>query len=229
MEKEDALNFVELNASLNIVFNGGYMSEKCPVCSKKLYVAKTKDTKTGNVKNVLCCSFCFNEFPYTEEEKKQEMCNNNRVLRFCKVRKEAKAPIRAHKEDAGADLFFCPADNKSVQIAPKHSEILPTGIKVEIPVGYMLEIKNKSGVASKKHLLVGACVCDSFYSGEIFVNLNNVGYDLQTIAPGEKIAQAVLVPIEYCDFEEIQEQELYKDMESTNKRGEGCLGSTGNS
>ena len=87
----------------------------------------------------------------------------------------------------------------------------------------MLEIKNKSGVASKRQLLVGACVVDPGYNGEIYINLHNLGVTTQIIKPGEKIAQAVLVPVVHCNAVEAKEDDLNQDTE----RGTGGFGSTG--
>ena len=96
--------------------------------------------------------------------------------------------------------------------------------KAEVPKGFMLEVKNKSSVAAKKQLLVGACVVDSGYDGEIFVNLHNTGKQTQWFKDGDKVAQGVLVPVNLCEIEEVSDpNELNKD----STRGEGALGSTG--
>ena len=87
----------------------------------------------------------------------------------------------------------------------------------------MLEIKNKSGIASKRGLLVGACVVDRGYTGEIFVNLHNPSDRTQTIHAGQKIAQAVFVKIRE-DIQIIESGNIY-DKETS--RGDGALGSTG--
>ena len=87
----------------------------------------------------------------------------------------------------------------------------------------MLEIKNKSGIASKRGLLVGACVVDRGYTGEIFVNLHNVTHRNQTIHSGDKIAQAVFVKIE-TSIDLLESEDIY---DKATSRGEGALGSTG--
>jgi dUTP pyrophosphatase len=151
-------------------------------------------------------------------------------LKVFRIRKDAKLPERAHSTDAGMDLFYCPNSDKklydgtkSYYLPPASSRIIPTGLKVEVPFGYMLEIKNKSGIASKKQLLVGACVVDCGYDGEVFVNLHNTGHITQVIEPGDKIAQAVLIPVSYCMIEEVDEDTLNK----SSLRGVGSFGSTG--
>ena len=87
----------------------------------------------------------------------------------------------------------------------------------------MLEIKNKSGIASKRGLVVGACVVDRGNTGEIFVNLHNPSDRTQTLHAGDKIAQAVFVKIE-TSVKLVESDSIYDDETS---RGEGALGSTG--
>ena len=87
----------------------------------------------------------------------------------------------------------------------------------------MLEIKNKSGIASKRGLIVGACVVDRGYTGEIFVNLHNVTHRNQTLHEGDKIAQAVFVKVE-TNVRLVEADHIY-DEDTT--RGDGALGSTG--
>ena len=149
-------------------------------------------------------------------------------MRVQKLHEEAKMPVRAHATDAGMDLFFCPPPNnlipnQSESVTPHGSSVLPTGLKIEVPEGYMLEIKNKSGISSKRGLLVGACVVDRGYTGEIFVNLHNPSDRCQTLHAGDKIAQAVFVKIT-TDLVLVEAESIY-DTETS--RGDGALGSTG--
>ena len=147
----------------------------------------------------------------------------NKVKIF-KVRPDVKMPVRAHSTDAGLDLFFCPVEGAAVRVSPGQSVLLDTGIKMEVPSNCMLQIMNKSGIASKTHLIAGACVVDEGYTGEIFVNLHNIGKDVQYIEPGQKIAQAIFVRIEKPQLWEIEEDNIYGGETS---RGGGGLGSTG--
>ena len=91
----------------------------------------------------------------------------------------------------------------------------------------MLEVKNRSGNAAKKSLLVGACVIDSGYDGEVFINLHNVGKQPQWISPGMKIAQVVLTPVVHFRAAERSEGSLYDYPMTISNRGDGALGSTG--
>ena len=136
-------------------------------------------------------------------------------------------PTRANPSDAGLDIFFSPLDtNEVIELAPGQSCLLQTGLRVGVPHAHMLQIMNRSSVASKRSLLVGACVVDSGYDGEVFVNLHNVGTSIQRIERGQKIAQAVLIPVvpfrAYCRHD----GDLYGYPISMSDRGAGALGST---
>ena len=148
--------------------------------------------------------------------------DNSRVRVF-RTRPEAKLPVRAHRTDAGMDFFFCPVEGAAVRIAPGQSVLLETGIKMQVPPSCMLQIMNKSGVASKRHLITGACVVDEGYTGEIFVNLHNPSDRTQTLHAGDKIAQAVFVKIE-TNVRLVESDNIYDEDTS---RGDGALGSTG--
>jgi len=140
------------------------------------------------------------------------------------LRSNAKIPVRAYPDDAGLDFYYCPTDEASLTLRPMGNAIIPTGVSIEVPEGHMLEMKNKSGVAAKKQLLVGSCVIDRGYTGEIFVNLNNVGTTIQIIEPGQKVAQGVFVKISQPGLIIIgADQDLYEKSD----RQEGSLGSTG--
>ena len=153
------------------------------------------------------------------------LLDNSRVRVF-RTRPNAKLPIRAHKTDAGMDFFFCPGEPTVMGIEPGQSALLPTGIKMEVPEGYMLQIMNKSGIASKRSLVTGACVVDEGYTGEIFVNLHNIGNQTNFVESGQKVAQGVFVKIDKPQIWEVEEDNIYGQSTS---RGSGALGSTGDS
>ena len=157
------------------------------------------------------------------------------ILEYSRVREDVVPPTRANPSDAGLDLFFNPEPesiivhelNDSITIEPGQSVLVPTGYRFGVPHGYMLEIKNRSSVAYKRSLLVGACVVDSGYDGEVFVNLHNVGQEAQVLSPRDKIAQAVLVPVVPFRAMETQNGNLYGWYPITiSDRGTGALGST---
>ena len=151
------------------------------------------------------------------------------MLQYYMLRGEEYPPVRANPSDAGLDLRWVPEDTstKLVGIAPGASVLMSTGCKFGIPHGYMMEIKNRSSVAHKRQLLVGACVVDSGYDGEVFVNLHNIGHDIQYIEAGDKIAQAVIVPVVHARFVQAPTPDIYSLHPITlSNRGDGALGST---
>jgi len=143
-------------------------------------------------------------------------------MKISKIR-NVKAPTRANNTDAGID-FFVPEDNPMVRIAPGKSCLIASGVKVNVPEGFVLVAFNKSGIAVKKSLHVGACVVDNGYQGEVHINLTNVGEFEQVINPGDKIVQFVLLPLGPHNVNIVPEAQLY---EKESARGEGGFGSTG--
>ncbi len=152
------------------------------------------------------------------------------ILQYYMLRGDEFPPVRANPSDAGLDLRWVPEEGSesALSIAPSESILVPTGCMFAIPHGYMLEIKNKSGIAYKRQLLVGACVVDSGYEGEVFVNLHNVGTEVQFLMPGDKVAQAVVIPIVAARFIASETPDIYEEYPITiSNRGSGALGSTG--
>ena len=137
-----------------------------------------------------------------------------------KLRTGAKLPTYGSQFAAGADLYACL--ETAVTIAPQATFLVPTGISMEIPVGWAGLIYARSGLATKRGLApankVG--VVDPDYRGEILVSLHNHGIEPQTIEPGERIAQLVLTP--YLTAQFFEADSLHDTV-----RGEGGFGSTG--
>lgn len=146
------------------------------------------------------------------------------VIEFVKV-KDVKSPNRGTSLSAGLD-FYVPNDYKTLTIEPNKSVLIPSGIHVKMDPEYVLIAFNKSGIASKKSLIIGAQVIDADYEGEVHINLHNVGNETQIINPGDKIAQFILLKVNLANPVEYESLEsLYGD--STSERGSGGFGSTG--
>lgn len=145
-------------------------------------------------------------------------------MKISKTR-DVKTPTRGTPGSAGID-FFVPDDypNELCEIRPLERFFIPSGIKANVPDGYALIAMNKSGVALKKGLVVGACVVDSDYQGEIHLHLINTSDKPVRIQPGEKLTQFLLIPVDHCFVEVVNEEDLFDD-ETT--RGSGGFGSTG--
>lgn len=137
-----------------------------------------------------------------------------------KLNSNATVPTYGSEYAAGADLYACL--EAEVTIAPHATVLIPTGIAMELPIGYAGLIYARSGLASKKGLApankVGVVDCD--YRGEVKVALHNHGEIAQTVASGERIAQLVIAP--YLTAQFIEQEEL-----SETVRGAGGFGSTG--
>jgi dUTP pyrophosphatase len=164
------------------------------------------------------------------------------MLPFVKV-KPVKSPERGTPVAAGID-FFVPKNFETTTIAPQESILIASGIHARIPKGKALVFMNKGGIAAKHNLDVGACVIDEDFTGEIFINLINVGKNAQTIKPDMKIVQGLLLDVDYSmpfEIGEVREGNekmimdenrievalklLYVNLET--ERGNGMLGSTG--
>lgn len=141
-------------------------------------------------------------------------------LKIQKLKENATLPTYGSADAAGADLYACIDTEKT--IAPGETLLVPTGIAMAIPTGYVGLIFARSGLACKRDLApankVG--VIDSDYRGEIMVALHNHGKQDRTIEPAERIAQIAIMPVDQPTFE------LSETLDETG-RGEGGFGSTG--
>lgn len=146
-------------------------------------------------------------------------------IKCYRVKEGAKIPSRSNPSDAGLDVYACLEED--VEILPSESKLIPIGFKFGIPHGFMMQAMNRSGIAAKRQLIVGAHVIDSGYNGEVFINLQNIGLTPQTIRSGDKISQLVMIPVVHTNLIVSLEDNLYSDSITMSNRGEGALGSTG--
>ena len=126
---------------------------------------------------------------------------------------------------AGADLRAnLPLDQRlqGVTLAPMQRVIVPTGLRVEIPPGYEMQLRPRSGLAVKHGITLpnSPATIDSDYRGPLAVGLINLGAEPFTIQHGDRIAQAVIAPV-------LQVQFTLVDSLSETERGAGGFGSTG--
>jgi dUTP pyrophosphatase len=143
-------------------------------------------------------------------------------MKISKIR-DVKTPVRGTEKSAGID-FFVPDDVTPFHVNPRESACIPSGIKANVPPGFVLIVFNKSGVALKRSLAVGACVIDEDYQGEIHLHVYNFGTESEVISHGEKLVQMILLPVFYDKIEEVSEDNLF---ENDSTRGKGGFGSTG--
>lgn len=122
---------------------------------------------------------------------------------------------------AGADLCaYLPSQN--VTLSPGKSALIPTGLFFEIPDGYEVQVRPRSGLAAKNGITVlnTPGTIDSDYRGEVKVILINLGEEEFTINNGDRIAQMVVAPVTTADF-------TFAENLSETDRGSGGMGSTG--
>jgi len=137
-----------------------------------------------------------------------------------KLRPNAVLPTYGSAWAAGADLYACLTEPAVIE--PGQTVFIPTGLAMEIPVGYAGLIYARSSLGAKRGLApankVG--VIDSDYRGEFMVALHNHGQVTQTVDHGERIAQLLVTPVITPGFAETEEL-------SDTVRGSGGFGSTG--
>ena len=139
---------------------------------------------------------------------------------FRKLNNLAKTPTRGSEWAAGYDLYA--ATDQIIDIAPHSTVKVGTGLSFALPPGTFAALVARSGIATKRGLRPANCVgiCDPDYRGEYIVAVHNDSDEMQSIEPGERIAQMVLLPSFEMDFIEV------KDLSDT-ERGAGGFGDSG--
>ena len=138
-------------------------------------------------------------------------------LKVVVMDKEIPLPRYMTPGAAGMDLFAA----ESVSLAPGEIKLISTGIKVAVPVGYELQIRPRSGLATNGVAIVNSPgTVDSDYRGEVKVCLINLGKTVFEIKKGDRIAQAVVSPVVQVKIKRVE----YLD---ETLRGEGGFGHTG--
>ena len=153
--------------------------------------------------------------------------------------RDVKMPVRAHATDAGMDVFIPNKDNffkretdgtytkleETYLLMPGESILVAGGFRANVPENHALIAFNKSGVATKKNLVVGAQVIDEPYQGEIHIDMHNIGRDPMPITVGDKITQLVCLPVNYVTPNEVMtEEECFGGVKTD--RAEGGFGSS---
>lgn len=112
-----------------------------------------------------------------------------------------------------------------VTLAPMQRMIVPTGLSIELPIGYEAQVRPRSGLAAKHGITVlnAPGTVDADYRGDIGVILINLSDQPFEIVPGERIAQMVIARHEQAEWIEVASAEALADSE----RGAGGFGSTG--
>jgi dUTP pyrophosphatase len=133
--------------------------------------------------------------------------------------KGVKMPEYKHDGDSGFDL----AANEDIDIPAKGVALVSTGVRFGIPNGYEIQVRSRSGLAAKSGVFVlnSPGTVDASYTGEVKVVLANFGHNSVHVQKGDRIAQAVLAPVEKAQFVVVDK------LSEETTRGEGGFGSTG--
>lgn len=142
------------------------------------------------------------------------------VLKVQRVHAKAQLPIYMTRGAAGADVSACL--DEGMELAPMQRVAVSTGLALEIPQGYEVQVRPRSGLALKKGLTVvnAPGTIDSDYRGELKVLLVNLSSEPVKLEHGERVAQLVLQRVEQGHFE-------WTESLSQTERGAGGFGSTG--
>jgi len=138
---------------------------------------------------------------------------------YINVRKGVEAlPVYATEGSAGADIMSA----EDTKIKPGKMRAISTGIYMEIPKGYEVQVRPRSGMAFKYQVTVlnAPGTIDSDYRGELKVMLINLGEEDFYVHKGDRIAQMVAAPVVQCRFDIVDEL-------GETDRGEGGFGSSG--
>lgn len=171
---------------------------------------------------------------------------------YIQLTRDVKTPSRAYDTDAGIDFyvpnvlyaddlayskqltgFDCEIDQtqingkaviSSIEIKPHEALVVPSGVKICVPAGFAFVFFNKSGIATKRHLMTGACIVDHGYTNEVHLHMVNTAAKTAIIRPGDKIVQGVLMPISMAQPRIVDDISTY----GIGARGDNGFGSTAN-
>ncbi|MGB2138107.1 MAG: dUTP diphosphatase [Flavobacteriales bacterium] len=139
-----------------------------------------------------------------------------------KVINKSKHSLPQYETIASAGMDVRANIDQAITLAPLGRSLVKTGLFVEIPIGYEIQVRPRSGLAFKKGITVlnSPGTIDADYRGEIGVLLVNLSSEPFVIEDGERIAQLVLASHEQASWQEV---EILEDSD----RGQGGFGSTG--
>ncbi len=139
-----------------------------------------------------------------------------------KIINQSHNPLPAYETDGSAGMDLRADISASITLKPLDRTLIPTGLFIELPLGYEAQVRPRSGLAAKRGLtcLNTPGTIDSDYRGEIKVILVNLSNETQVIEPAERIAQIVIAKHERVTLQEV---EVLNDT----SRGAGGFGSTG--
>jgi dUTP pyrophosphatase len=139
-----------------------------------------------------------------------------------KIINKSKNALPAYETEGSAGMDLRADITNAITLRPLERAMIPTGLFLELPLGYEAQVRPRSGLAAKRGLtcLNSPGTIDADYRGELKVILVNLSNEIQEIEPAERIAQMVIAKHERITFQEV-------DSLNTTIRGAGGFGSTG--
>lgn len=140
------------------------------------------------------------------------------LVRVKKISENAKMPVYSTSDAAGFDFYTI----ESKELDPQETYIFKTGLKMEIPSGYEIQVRPRSGLSAKTGLRLANApgTIDADYRGEVGIIITNTSYKNVLVQAGDRIAQGVLAQVPQADFQEVSEL-------TETERGLNGFGSTG--
>jgi dUTP pyrophosphatase len=141
-------------------------------------------------------------------------------VKIVKLNEKAALPVYATEHAAGMDVSACL--DAPLVVQPFSTELVPTGLKIELPEGYEAQLRPRSGLALRHMISLPntPATIDADYRGEVKVILINYGKEPFTVNHGDRIAQMVVSRVDRVEFEEVGTL-------TGTRRGDGGFGHTG--
>lgn len=124
-----------------------------------------------------------------------------------KIINQSPHPLPAYATEGSAGMDLRANLVAPVELKPLERQMIPTGLYIELPQGYEAQVRPRSGLAAKQGItcLNSPGTVDSDYRGEIKVILVNLSSDVQTLHPGDRIAQMIVGPVTRVEWQEVEE------------------------
>jgi dUTP pyrophosphatase len=124
-----------------------------------------------------------------------------------KIINQSQHPLPAYATEGSAGMDLRANLVAPVELKPLERQMIPTGLYIELPQGYEAQVRPRSGLAAKQGItcLNSPGTVDSDYRGEIKVILVNLSSDVQTLHPGDRIAQMIVGPVTRVEWQEVEE------------------------
>lgn len=130
--------------------------------------------------------------------------------------------LPAYQSNAAAGMDVRAAVKETLTLLPGQIALVPTGLKIAVPMGFEVQVRPRSGLALKHGIIVvnSPGTIDADYRGPVGIILGNLGKEPLEIKRGDRIAQLVVAAVSHCEIKEVGEL-------SSTERGAGGFGSTG--